>query len=129
MQSSELAAREILNTVHTCPESFTVGGSSSSLISYEVPQINTIAEEPDDQINSEASSSVTSAVNAPTANLYGWRIDLSKTEHFWSGWFKGLSQKFLDVSVPKVLLLANIHGLDTSLTVGQMQGISIIFCN
>lgn len=53
---------------------------------------------------------------------YTWRIDLSRTEPFWSGWFKGLSQKFLDVSVPKVLLLANIHGLDTTLTVGQMQG-------
>lgn len=55
-------------------------------------------------------------------NLYTWRIDLSKTEPFWNGWFKGLSQKFLDIPVPKVLLLANIHGLDTTLTVGQMQG-------
>ncbi|CAG9855155.1 unnamed protein product [Phyllotreta striolata] len=53
---------------------------------------------------------------------YKWRIDLSKTEKFWTGWFKGLSQKFLDVRIPKLLLLANIHGLDTTLTVGQMQG-------
>ncbi|RZC41571.1 protein phosphatase methylesterase 1 [Asbolus verrucosus] len=53
---------------------------------------------------------------------YTWRIDLSKTERFWSGWFKGLSQKFLDIRIPKLLLLANIHGLDTALTVGQMQG-------
>ncbi|XP_068917137.1 protein phosphatase methylesterase 1-like isoform X4 [Tenebrio molitor] len=52
---------------------------------------------------------------------YTWRIDLSKTESFWSGWFKGLSQKFLDIRIPKLLLLANIHGLDTALTVGQMQ--------
>lgn len=53
---------------------------------------------------------------------YKWRIDLSKTEKFWTGWFKGLSQKFLDIRIPKLLLLANIHGLDTALTVGQMQG-------
>ncbi|XP_056646096.1 protein phosphatase methylesterase 1 isoform X1 [Diorhabda sublineata] len=53
---------------------------------------------------------------------YTWRIDLSKTEKFWAGWFKGLSQKFLDLRIPKLLLLANIHGLDTALTVGQMQG-------
>ncbi|KAG5893759.1 hypothetical protein JTB14_001204 [Gonioctena quinquepunctata] len=53
---------------------------------------------------------------------YAWRIDLSKTEKFWTGWFKGLSQKFLDVRIPRLLLLANIHGLDTTLTVGQMQG-------
>ncbi|XP_050517786.1 protein phosphatase methylesterase 1-like [Diabrotica virgifera virgifera] len=53
---------------------------------------------------------------------YTWRIDLSKTEKFWPGWFKGLSQKFLDLRIPKLLLLANIHGLDTTLTVGHMQG-------
>lgn len=53
---------------------------------------------------------------------YVWRIDLSKTEKYWTGWFKGLSQKFLDVHAPKVLLLANIQGLDTTLTIGQMQG-------
>jgi len=58
----------------------------------------------------------------PVPNKYTWRIDLSKTEPYWGGWFKGLSQKFLNVSVPKILLLANIFGLDTTLTVGQMQG-------
>ena len=55
-------------------------------------------------------------------DLYNWRIDLSKSEPFWNGWFQGLSQKFLSVPQPKVLLLANISGLDTTLTIGQMQG-------
>lgn len=55
-------------------------------------------------------------------NRYTWRIDLAKTEPYWSDWFKGLSQKFLQIPVAKILLLANIHGLDTTLTVGQMQG-------
>lgn len=53
---------------------------------------------------------------------YTWRIDLAKTEKFWTGWFEGLSQKFLDLRVPKLLLLASIDGLDRTLTVGQMQG-------
>ncbi|KAI5645848.1 alpha/beta hydrolase family domain-containing protein [Phthorimaea operculella] len=53
---------------------------------------------------------------------YKWRIDLSKTEHHWSGWFKGLSSEFLSVRAPKLLLLASIDGLDKELMVGQMQG-------
>lgn len=72
--------------------------------------------------NSHLSNSVFKMPSVSNYNNYVWRIDLSKTEPFWNGWFKGLSQKFLDVQAPKVLLLANIHGLDTSLTVGQMQG-------
>ncbi|CAH1159838.1 unnamed protein product [Phaedon cochleariae] len=62
------------------------------------------------------------SMNSEDVPQYKWRIDLSKTEKFWTGWFKGLSQKFLGIHVPKLLLLANIHGLDTALTVGQMQG-------
>lgn len=53
---------------------------------------------------------------------YTWRIDLSKTEPFWRGWFEGLSQKFLTCEVPKLLLLAGVDRLDKDLTVGQMQG-------
>lgn len=53
---------------------------------------------------------------------YTWRIDLSKSESFWSGWFNGLSEKFLGLHQPKLLLLASIEGLDRALTVGQMQG-------
>lgn len=57
----------------------------------------------------------------PTEN-YVWRINLSKTEKFWNGWFSGLSKKFLDSQVPKLLLLAGVDRLDKDLTVGQMQG-------
>lgn len=53
---------------------------------------------------------------------YTWRIDLSRSERFWTGWFDGLSDKFLDVPVPKLLILAGIDNLDKKLTVGQMQG-------
>lgn len=53
---------------------------------------------------------------------YTWRIDLSKSEKYWTGWFENLSEKFLELPVPKLLLLASIDGLDRTLTVGQMQG-------
>ncbi|XP_017469471.1 PREDICTED: protein phosphatase methylesterase 1 [Rhagoletis zephyria] len=57
-----------------------------------------------------------------THKRYTWRIDLSKSEKYWVGWFTGLSEKFLNLRVPKQLLLASIDGLDKALTVGQMQG-------
>jgi len=38
------------------------------------------------------------------------------------GWFQGLSQAFLDVSAPKLLLLAGHDRLDKTLTIAQMQG-------
>lgn len=53
---------------------------------------------------------------------YVWRIDLSRTERYWTGWFQGLSTAFLECTAPKLLLLASISGLDRELTVGQMQG-------
>nr|NP_001261609.1 uncharacterized protein Dmel_CG5068, isoform B [Drosophila melanogaster]NP_648277.3 uncharacterized protein Dmel_CG5068, isoform A [Drosophila melanogaster]ACL90756.1 CG5068-PA [synthetic construct]AAF50336.2 uncharacterized protein Dmel_CG5068, isoform A [Drosophila melanogaster]AAL29088.1 LP02515p [Drosophila melanogaster]AGB94304.1 uncharacterized protein Dmel_CG5068, isoform B [Drosophila melanogaster] len=56
------------------------------------------------------------------AKNYTWRIDLSKSEKYWVGWFSGLSDKFLNLRLPKQLLLASIDGLDRTLTVGQMQG-------
>ncbi|XP_055676680.1 protein phosphatase methylesterase 1 [Lutzomyia longipalpis] len=70
----------------------------------------------------ESSASVFKAPEVANAKKYTWRIDLSKSEKFWAGWFEGLSQKFLDLPVAKLLLLASIDGLDRTLTVGQMQG-------
>jgi len=54
---------------------------------------------------------------------FTWRIDLSSTEPHWSGWFTGLSSKFLGCPAPaKLLLLAGVDRLDRDLTIGQMQG-------
>lgn len=53
---------------------------------------------------------------------YTWRIDLSRSEQFWNGWFEGLSDKFLEITIPRLLILAGIDNLDKKLTVGQMQG-------
>ena len=38
------------------------------------------------------------------------------------GWYQGLSEAFLGVRAPKVLLLAGTDRLDRALTIGQMQG-------
>lgn len=56
------------------------------------------------------------------AKKYTWRIDLAKSEKFWTGWFENMSDKFLDIPTPKLLILAGIDNLDKKLTVGQMQG-------
>nr|XP_033803839.1 protein phosphatase methylesterase 1 isoform X2 [Geotrypetes seraphini] len=53
---------------------------------------------------------------------YTWRIELAKTEKYWEGWFRGLSNLFLSCPIPKQLLLAGVDRLDKDLTIGQMQG-------
>ncbi|XP_034034601.1 protein phosphatase methylesterase 1 [Thalassophryne amazonica] len=54
--------------------------------------------------------------------VFTWRVELSKTEKYWEGWFRGLSALFLTCPVPKLLLLAGVDRLDKDLTIGQMQG-------
>uniref|UniRef100_A0A6B2LD61 protein phosphatase methylesterase-1 n=1 Tax=Arcella intermedia TaxID=1963864 RepID=A0A6B2LD61_9EUKA len=53
---------------------------------------------------------------------YVWRTDLRKTQPFWEGWFKNMSNLFLSVPCPKLLLVADTDRLDTPLTTGQMMG-------
>ncbi|CAK6953624.1 hypothetical protein INR49_015644 [Scomber scombrus] len=55
-------------------------------------------------------------------SIFTWRVELSKTEKYWDGWFRGLSALFLTCPVPKLLLLAGVDRLDKDLTIGQMQG-------
>lgn len=81
-----------------------------------MPQDDIIQEEESTNMPPPPTSSI------PVSRKYMWRIDLAKTEQHWFGWFKGLSTAFLNVPVPKVLLLAGVDRLDRELTVGQMQG-------
>ncbi|KAL8642141.1 MAG: hypothetical protein Q9228_001133 [Teloschistes exilis] len=53
---------------------------------------------------------------------WGWRTDLSATEHYWGDWFSGLSKKFLNANGGKLLILAGTDRLDKELMIGQMQG-------
>ena len=59
---------------------------------------------------------------AVTRERYVWRTDLSASAPHWKGWYTGLSQLFLDVPAPKILMLAGSDRLDKTLTIGQMQG-------
>lgn len=51
-----------------------------------------------------------------------WRTRLEESAPFWEGWYTGLSELFLHLKVPKVLVLVGTDRLDRSLTIGQMQG-------
>ena len=54
--------------------------------------------------------------------VWVWRTPLERTQPFWAGWYRGLSEAFLKVPAPKVLMLAGTDRLDKPLMVGQMQG-------
>eukprot|EP01130_Rhizamoeba_saxonica_P011237 TRINITY_DN465_c0_g4_i2.p1 TRINITY_DN465_c0_g4~~TRINITY_DN465_c0_g4_i2.p1 ORF type:complete len:175 (+),score=35.07 TRINITY_DN465_c0_g4_i2:474-998(+) len=54
--------------------------------------------------------------------LYVWRTDLESTSSFWEGWFTGMSELFLSIPTPKMLMIADTDRLDKALTIGQMQG-------
>eukprot|EP01122_Echinamoeba_exundans_P013088 TRINITY_DN5655_c0_g1_i1.p1 TRINITY_DN5655_c0_g1~~TRINITY_DN5655_c0_g1_i1.p1 ORF type:complete len:369 (+),score=33.58 TRINITY_DN5655_c0_g1_i1:19-1125(+) len=56
------------------------------------------------------------------AGSWEWRVDLIKTEPFWKSWFQGLSDAFLRVAAPRLLILAGTDRLDKTLLIGQMQG-------
>lgn len=86
-----------------------------------------ISEDEENENNESFKAPSTPVATEDTSKRYTWRIDLSKSEKFWIGWFEGLSEKFLNLRVPKQLLLASIDGLDRALTVGQMQGESFVF--
>lgn len=118
-------------------ESYTsVSDESVPTPTRHAPLADRIAEESDGEADGEADgesepSSETivehfvkpSAVGDGASSMkYKWRIELSRTERHWSGWFRGLSAAFLAVRAPRLLLLASIDGLDRELTVGQMQG-------
>lgn len=51
-----------------------------------------------------------------------WRTPLQRSDKYWDGWYRGLSETFLALKVPKVLILAGTDRLDRQLTIGQMQG-------
>lgn len=51
-----------------------------------------------------------------------WITDLKKTLPYWSEWFTGLSERFLNSGTAKLLILAGTDRLDKPLIIGQMQG-------
>lgn len=43
-----------------------------------------------------------------------------KSEKYWMSWFKGLTGSFLNVHIPKLLMLAEKERMDKDLTIAQM---------
>lgn len=70
----------------------------------------------------EASSESHISGKKHSGYAYTWRVDLAQSEPHWEGWFQGLSQAFLNVSCPKVLVLAGTDRLDKTLMIAHMQG-------
>ncbi|KAJ9533214.1 hypothetical protein QJQ45_018358 [Haematococcus lacustris] len=56
------------------------------------------------------------------SGAWAWRTPLLATQPYWQAWYSGLSDAFLQVPGPKLLILAGTDRLDRALTIGQMQG-------
>lgn len=67
-------------------------------------------------------SCLTQEVVGESGSKWVWRTPLHLSQPYWEGWYKGLSDLYMTVTAPKVLILAGTDRLDRSLTVGQMQG-------
>ncbi|XP_030602287.1 protein phosphatase methylesterase 1 isoform X2 [Archocentrus centrarchus] len=104
--------------VKRCEES-----TSSSGVSNSIGE-GIIEEEEDEEVEEESNKKRAKEDDPETKkeSIFTWRVELSKTEKYWEGWFKGLSALFLTSPVPKLLLLAGVDRLDKDLTIGQMQG-------
>lgn len=69
-----------------------------------------------------AKLSVPALIEQTNDNKFKWITDLIRTQPFWSEWFEGLSDKFLNSGTAKLLILAGTDRLDKPLIIGQMQG-------
>jgi len=72
-------------------------------------------------------NSVSAGISIPSQVVerdgqFHWITDLEQTAPFWKGWFENMSNLFLQVPAPKLLVIADTDRLDTPLTIAQMQG-------
>ena len=51
-----------------------------------------------------------------------WRTPLHATSQFWEGWYESLTETFLGVACPKLLIFSHKRPLDRALAVAQAQG-------
>jgi len=73
---------------------------------------------------SSAAISIPPQLTATADGRWRWRTNVLKTRSHWRGWFTGLSQAFLSVLSPKLLVLGrhDVLSCDKELMIGQMQG-------
>ena len=71
------------------------------------PIVTTVSDITPIQEEGEPIDSAISSIPSDTDSYeYIWRIDLTSTEQYWEGWFKGLSKVLFTTSIPKMLILA-----------------------
>ena len=51
---------------------------------------------------------------------YVWRTDLLASKQYWVEWFRGLTKTFLNLRIPKQLLLAANDRMDKDLIITHM---------
>ncbi|XP_052444737.1 protein phosphatase methylesterase 1 [Carassius gibelio] len=117
IRNVESARVSMVGQVKKCEEPLSSPGVSRGISEGIIEE-----EEEEDEEGGESNHKRKKEDDQEKECLYTWRVDLSKTEKYWEGWFKGLSSLFLTCSVPKLLLLAGVDRLDKDLTIGQMQG-------
>jgi len=94
--------------------------STSPAPSHSCDTINEESEETSTEANTSTADDQTQKQGVK--DRFTWRIDLSKTDQFWEGWFKDLSSLFLSCPAAKLLIIAGVDRLDKDLVIGQMQG-------
>ena len=53
---------------------------------------------------------------------YRWKVNIIDTKPYWVEWFKGMSNAFNSLKLPKLLLVSSMDRLDVPLAIGHMQG-------
>ncbi len=99
-----------------------------SVIKSRVATFNSVEESIEYMVKSNTIQSTESArYSVPSLvykekNKYQWKIDLIKTKEYWREWFEGLTNSFLSLRLPKLLILAASDRMDKELTIAHMQG-------
>ncbi|KAL4647792.1 protein phosphatase methylesterase 1-like [Arapaima gigas] len=118
IRNIESARVSMVGQVKKCEEPLSSPGISKSIVEGIIEE----DEEDEDEGESNNKRKKEDDQEVKKESLFTWRIELSKTEKYWDGWFRGLSALFLSCPIPKLLLLAGVDRLDKDLTIGQMQG-------
>uniref|UniRef100_A0A2D4G0H5 protein phosphatase methylesterase-1 n=1 Tax=Micrurus corallinus TaxID=54390 RepID=A0A2D4G0H5_MICCO len=122
IRNLESARVSMIGQVKECEEATSPGGPKAIVEGIIEEEEEEEEEEEGENGESLNKKKKDDDVETKKEAAYTWRIELAKTERYWDGWFRGLSNLFLNCPVPKLLLLAGVDRLDKDLTIGQMQG-------
>ncbi|XP_041453874.1 protein phosphatase methylesterase 1-like [Lytechinus variegatus] len=122
IRNVESARVSMLGQVKPCVQSQNPTEVNTPVPSMSMDGVITEEGESHETLPQSSTQAAASSSSQESHTPYTWRIDLGKTEQYWAGWFRGMSNLFLSCNVPKMLILAGVDRLDKDLTIGQMQG-------